>query len=1012
VKNFLCWNPESIGEVINIDADFVPDEIFWAVHINTPIVIRGAEESSSKVTIDTKELMEMFLNPGINHFQLSIIGEVGTGKSHIIQWMRQILEQNDDYVVITVRRLETNLRAILDKLVDRLPKEKQKRYKEELNQAGVMVNDRQAQKESLLNNLQVAIRQDQVKSNSIFPKESEEHFLNTLPDLLLDPQLRLDKFLKDGQIIDQLVNRLFSSRDGKREDERLEFLSEHLPLSGVDIKKASYLAQEALLGLTHDSEINIPCALSIINRNLDAAIALSMNFSGERLVELMNELRQHLKKEGKELILLFEEFARSQGYDGTLLETLLEQGGKKLCNIRWAIACTTGFYLGLLDTARTRMNVVIDMDDVGQLVAKSPQQISSFIGRYLNAVRIGKKQLTKFYQSIDDIVPNFCDSCENQKICHQSFGITKDNFGLYPLTQSAVEIICQRLGDTTKSEEENFFNPRSIQKNLLTPILNNAATTLPVGEFPNKTIHDVLGGIKTIPPMIRNQLDEKYGLSAERYVAFLDLWKGSPNPSGVAPEIFEAFNLRVMDESTPPSDTSKDTPVPKPSPDKPDPKIPSAIVEINNWPGGGILSQSTAQKLRVALFKLIDRAIDWDNLGLNKTIFSGATAGARPFRNQSITIIRQETKGGTTGSNLVQLQLPLEPDNERDFNLTATAFEAIFEAENHGSWSFPNSNEKLIALLSLVERCSTEVRKQITNLQGDTKKWDPVAGAIELIAVTNALGGRLTAKVNAPTILDQCFYLPQKSSAFLDRDLSQIYELLCSEHKNLVSFVRAHKSGTKGGVVGKFLDPQGILEPIEKLLNGKWALNRTPISHNSDLYKKISDLYKKISTNLAKTIENERLLRTEWIKSIELFLGEDLSAEQLIELAESLSLAISNAALPVKSNIELNEKIQSFKSSKFNETFAAMQESLSPQKENTLIHYGHGDINSVSATNDLLTSIEKVIQESEENLAALERSVAKTGGDQIRESEDIIIHSLDSILSDFTKFEDWSDASR
>ena len=50
----------------------------------------------------------------------------------------------------------------------------------------------------------------------------------------------------------------------------------------------------------------IPIALDIINRNLDKAIQRTIKFSGDSVIALFTQLRQYLKNQGKELILLVE----------------------------------------------------------------------------------------------------------------------------------------------------------------------------------------------------------------------------------------------------------------------------------------------------------------------------------------------------------------------------------------------------------------------------------------------------------------------------------------------------------------------------------------------------------------------------------------------------------------------------------------------------------------------------------------------------------------------------------
>ena len=444
-RNFLCWQPEGVNRVINIDADFVSDAVFWAVHVDVPLLVRGPDELSAGRVRTAEEVLDDFLDPNRRHYQLAVLGPTGSGKSHLIHWMRQRLETDARRVVVTVRRTETNLHAILKKLMSHLPVEKQQPFRDELERAGTALHTREAQKQTLINNLAVAIGQDKVRLELNLDGETEEALISALPSMLQDPNLRKEKFLKDGEIVDQLVERSFSGGAGRRDAERLTFLPEHLPLRDVDHKQASGLARDALHYLLMDQDQTIPTALQIINRNLDAAIALSMNFSGDRLAQLMAELRMGLRQNGRDLVLLFEEFARFQGYDAALLEALLVQGDQRICDIRWAIACTSGFYRTLRDTARSRMTAVVDMSRADEAEEHPHIRMARFAGRYLNAVRCGLNGLQDAYDH-DRLSepPNKCEKCEFRGACNAAFGTSEEGFGLYPLNVHALEYLADR----------------------------------------------------------------------------------------------------------------------------------------------------------------------------------------------------------------------------------------------------------------------------------------------------------------------------------------------------------------------------------------------------------------------------------------------------------------------------------------------------------------------------------------------------------------------------------------
>ncbi len=298
MKNVVCWRPEQVSQVINIDADHVADPVFWAVDTEVPLHARAGESGPIRQQ-STAEIVDAMLDPSMNHFQLAVLGPAGAGKSHLIHRMRQQIERRPGLEVLAIRRLETNLRAVLEKLIARLPAEEQPRFLEDLRRAGPALSTPAVQKSTLLDSLAQAIEEDMVRPDSGIDPELETALLGSLPSLFRDPYLRDTKFLKDGEVVPELVDRLFSSREGKRLDEEVLFEPANLPLSGIDIRNCAQPTRDAIDIFTFDSDRTVPTVLQVINRNLGSAITRALNFSGDQLGNLLGRIRERLKQEAK-----------------------------------------------------------------------------------------------------------------------------------------------------------------------------------------------------------------------------------------------------------------------------------------------------------------------------------------------------------------------------------------------------------------------------------------------------------------------------------------------------------------------------------------------------------------------------------------------------------------------------------------------------------------------------------------------------------------------------------------
>ncbi|WP_372784826.1 protein DpdH [Phenylobacterium sp.] len=889
MKQVVCWDPERVTDVINIDADFVPDPVFWAVDTATPLRVTDPYAGPAR-EMSTEQLVEQFLDPVRGHYQLAVLGPSGAGKSHVIHRMRQLVELRSGFEVLAIRRLETNLRAVLEKLIQRLPPEERARYLEDLQRAGTTLATPEAQKSVLLDSLAQAIEEDTPQPQPGMDPELEQVLLAALPDLLRDPHLRPTKFLADGEVVSQLVDRLFSAREGKRLDEQILFDKDSLPLSGLDLLKCSKPARDAIEIYLYDADRTIPSVLTVINRNLNRAIARALNFSGDLLGELMGRIRTRLKAEGRELVILFEEFARLQGYDLAMLSALLVQGGENLCNVRWALACTSGRFRDLPDTVRTRMDAIVDLED-----APPRPDLAAFTARYLNAVRVGKTGLDQAFGLSARELPNACEGCEWRPDCFAAFGASREGMGLYPFTAAALPDFARRAG----ADDGERFNPRRFQRRVLKPVLMEEAANLKTGSFPSLALLNQLGGADILS-FERGRLQEKAGPRFDQYLAFYQLWNAG-RLNGAADPALQAFGLPPLSgfaesgpepieddissaEAAASDDGTSSSAGPKVAARDP------VAVQLGAWIDGGRLDQSLAQTLRNGLFPLIERSIDWDELGLLPTTFASATAstGNRPFRNQSIQFANQATTGGVGGA--IRLELPLRRD-AAGFTATALALEVLLKHQKTGDWNQAFGLEGLAALSELATACANEVSRQLKGLAGNPKTWDPVAGAVDLLLVGSALaGGLATGPITDEKMIEAIFRPMPDESPFADGKLSAVYTRLRTKRANLQSLLRAHVSASKGGRQGRPIDPRPVRDAARRLRRQKWALSRTP-APLPDLYAEIGDLYALVLRDLPPALAAERDARVAWLAEIDAAFGPETGRQDILQAARAAAAA-------------------------------------------------------------------------------------------------------------------------
>jgi ABC-type phosphate transport system auxiliary subunit len=264
---------------------------------------------------------------------------------------------------LLIPKIGTNLKDIIGLIlnIEGMEGEKFDEYRQRLNKATSTLTEVQARVQ-LLNQLAAAVG-DKGKRDRSKLTDEQNYLVDELDSLLYDPFFR-EYWLKDGGIIHRLVIHTLGHQDtSKVVEEMREFSSDDLPLNVLDLPKAGQQAQEFYSFLISDDNIQ-KATVDWLNRHRDEAITQVLNLGREDLQRLMREVRETLADKGIELVLLIEDFAKLQGIDLEVLEAVLAQPqqpeSKPLCAMRTALACTTGYYDGLVkrfDTVLQRVTL-------------------------------------------------------------------------------------------------------------------------------------------------------------------------------------------------------------------------------------------------------------------------------------------------------------------------------------------------------------------------------------------------------------------------------------------------------------------------------------------------------------------------------------------------------------------------------------------------------------------------------------------------------------------------------
>lgn len=465
--------------------------------------------------------------------------------------------------------------------------------------------------------------------------------------------------LAPGKFVPQLAHQLLHDRDLDAPERPVGFTTGDLPLNVQDIKQAAKISQSLLQKLLSDPVLK-NAAADLLNQHLEAAVQSASKMGTGRMHEAMLQVRQAFARQGKEIILLVEDFALIQGVQRELLEALTEaatrEGQLRYAPMRTLMAVTTGYFRELPETVMSRVSAattgyVYNVDLVFGPEDNGIEQIASFVGRYLNAARIGHEVLDGLKNRP---VPNRCDNCPLKAPCHESFGHTDEGFGLYPFNRPAV---VRMVHSVAPADKEWAFIPRSVLSNVLRPTLVDSSAEIADGSFPSPTFKE---RFRTAPidealsTAVAEEVNTYDQTDAERHKLVLEFWGNAPTePAEVDAGLLRAFGLRPLPSEVGWSKAPKNPTVSTATPDRPPAPtdvIPESlrrrIQSVENWAARDQpLPVDVARDIRKIVSETVIRRYPWSS-PLMKEMTADEVNKAWPA-NSTVVSIR-----GAVGENL------------------------------------------------------------------------------------------------------------------------------------------------------------------------------------------------------------------------------------------------------------------------------------------------------------------------------------------------------------------------
>ena len=159
-RGYLCWT-RADAEALPTEAVVATQAMFFATH--APLKIRRSDPSgrraggsSESVTEDMVHKDFLGRKPPGGVLLMPVIGESGTGKSHLVRWVKERTPSTGRREVIYLKKSETSLKAVVKALLAQVKSAELDKLRTDVDRMSSGL-DQSALEQALVNRLQEAL---------------------------------------------------------------------------------------------------------------------------------------------------------------------------------------------------------------------------------------------------------------------------------------------------------------------------------------------------------------------------------------------------------------------------------------------------------------------------------------------------------------------------------------------------------------------------------------------------------------------------------------------------------------------------------------------------------------------------------------------------------------------------------------------------------------------------------------------------------------------------------------
>lgn len=917
-----------INRVMQVEATVPYKTDFLLTHVPFENLFHG-----KNTPITENELLNNILldNPEL-HKCIMVLGDNGSGKSHLIRWLyEKYIDRIDSDVekVLLISRAHNTLQDTLMQILnaDIFPEEIKKSELEKIKNAQTAITGTELRKTI---NFSFTLILDEDYEKKAKGTELELQYIGMLSSYLKNDYILKTFLMRKNGPLDRISNKLNSVDSTGIEDYEGEvFTEKDFDISLDQIK--SYIEggdnpanryTQVLARKFYQNGNNIrKKAVNYLNSKVDEVIQKSLKLSSTDFQHLFESLRIKLKEQGMRLSLFVEDINAFTGIDLALMEVLIAnhmaEGNEACCRLCSVVGSTIDFYDHKVPSSM-KERFKKDGAEIRireESLFKTQDDLVSFAAKYINACYVSDEDLKVWEENGWDEYAVPLAECTYEfasEICYEQ------KMNLFPFNRNAICHLYDCLDSHSKT-------PRRFLLDIIYPVLHQyymqpEAFLDNENKFKKDSITSITDFISNEHNLYHNNSG---GIDADRRSLLLRVWGDrtalatDTTLAGLSKEVFDAFGVEMLIERYPKVDGEKPivpiidgggasggaepTPVIVTPPKEPitgaSTISPAKKIEqnIGSWVKNSKQELAYHSELRGLVCRFIVGNMNWDVEEISQKVIDTYFGG-----NKSTYI---SIEGQSTAINEKGIVLPRDKETESFLYALIK-----FKYEGSNSWDFANGFEYYTIAATWLRNHKEQILKVVTSPYEDKCCYaDMLIASLYCVRILN--GGMNTKSTELIfDLLADTFKQGMSHGAVWNEIKEEVNEIEAPE-KYLDGVIAYFSNAVGTAEVGEtkytFIDAYEVKKSIKRLQDMNWSLKTFIVSGN-EMQKKdvwynapkiVSALYKQLDKMLMQEVKMARTYAQYFAEKITNSVDEKTVEMTFTKMQEYLRYIINRANL-------------------------------------------------------------------------------------------------------------------